>query len=235
MKKFVIISTQRSGSTLLVKALDKHPDIFMVGELFKENNIDVIHNFSDNLLRNNINTNKYLQKCIFKTRLSRFEKLSATKDVSAFGFKLMINQIKFIPGILKYLSNQGYSFIILKRDDLLDIAISLFFAKRQNLYVSEKEIDISNSVIPIDWYTRTYKKLNLINKKLDNVGNNFSKSEQISYESLVSDWKNQLDTIFNHLELDNFDIKMQLKKIIKNKKSVVTNYEQLQELSRLLS
>src|SRR6478736_2724451 len=37
MTKFIIFTTQRSGSTVLTKTLDEHPQVFAAGELFHTN------------------------------------------------------------------------------------------------------------------------------------------------------------------------------------------------------
>lgn len=34
MTKFIVFTTPRTGSTLLVKSLDTHPEIFCAGEIF---------------------------------------------------------------------------------------------------------------------------------------------------------------------------------------------------------
>ena len=59
MKKIVVISTQRSGSTALIKALDQHPKIFMLGELFKTKDLDVIHNYKELFFKDTLK-GKYL-------------------------------------------------------------------------------------------------------------------------------------------------------------------------------
>jgi len=43
MTRFVILTTQRSGSTVLTRTLDEHPDIFCAGEIFHEFKTNIHH------------------------------------------------------------------------------------------------------------------------------------------------------------------------------------------------
>src|SRR3982751_3669000 len=104
MTKFVILTTQRSGSTVLTRTLDKHPEIFCAGEIFLEAKAGVHHpewHFSPWRIVGKKQSK--LNKAINYINL----KLNAIKHIKAFyadaqginakGFKLMYSHTKSAP------------------------------------------------------------------------------------------------------------------------------------------
>lgn len=110
--KFVILSQQRSGSTLLVSLLDSHPDICCMGELM------------------------YYRRVSPMAYLSCLERVT---DQKSFGFKLMPNHIGYqgrsdADRFISELYNAGYRVVKLARRNLFHSAISLLYAQKRKKY-----------------------------------------------------------------------------------------------------
>ena len=155
--KFVIISFQRTGSTLLVSLLDSHPLIHCAGEL----------------LLNKMNSPfKYIER---KSMLS---------NSTAFGFKLLIPHFYYqdIPDPQNFLSElhgRGYRIIKLVRRNLLLSAVSLQYALisglfHHNIHAGElrKEkirVNPQDLIERIEWIESTSQLLEKITANLPHI------------------------------------------------------------------
>src|SRR3954464_11657072 len=119
MTKFVILTTQRSGSTVLTRTLDEHPEIFCAGEIFLETKKGMHHpewHFPTWSIVDKKQSK--LNKVINYVNL----KLNAIKHIKAFyadapeclrakGFKLMYSHIKSTPFIWDYIKKNDLKVI----------------------------------------------------------------------------------------------------------------------------
>lgn len=123
-KKFVIITTQRSGSTWLVDLLQSHYSIEMFHELFIQPRPGRVWNDERILPFYKFRANKPKTKRPFLT----FEYLNNLKSSfsiqESLGFKLMYDQIEIAPEIILKLTLDRYKFIHLVRENYLDIELS---------------------------------------------------------------------------------------------------------------
>jgi LPS sulfotransferase NodH len=135
---FIILSTQRSGSTVLIRSLDTHPEIFCAGEMF--NVAKGMHHkewfFGRWGISSKNNFIKKLNKIINYPNL----KYNSPKHLDDFfsanekgeklrGFKLMRNQIKENPAIISYLEKHKVKVILLIRKNIFTNALSRFKMK----------------------------------------------------------------------------------------------------------
>lgn len=125
---FIIFGRGRSGSTLLVKLLDSHPDITCLGEI----------------LRYPVTfPNAYIRNCV------------SSRGHHAVGFKLLSyqlkNGLKLQSGqpLLRRLSNDGYQIIYLHRLNLFRHAISNLYAVKRGVYHHQNHEAGSKTVIRI--------------------------------------------------------------------------------------
>ena len=106
MEKFIIISTPRSGSTVLARTLDKHPEIFCAGELFNTSN-DIYHpeyHFDSWGFNSKSHSVQRLNRIInyLNLRLRSISHIRTfyndnTKNEKTRGFKLMFSNLKQRP------------------------------------------------------------------------------------------------------------------------------------------
>lgn len=141
-RPFVIIATQRTGSTLLVRSLDASPTIFCAGELFHEGR-HVLHaeyGFPQELFGSRLLA--YLADSIFsRTRIKNHLKYyftTAGVDVRAVGFKVMVSQLRDYRALLPLLVELGAARLFLYRQDILATALSYLRAKLSGVYHSDR-------------------------------------------------------------------------------------------------
>lgn len=130
--KYIILATQRSGSTWLVDMLNSHKEIISYSELFLKNAAKDKPTWAgkkDILLRQ-----AYLRKTN-KGIFQRFRPFSCfryldyvfhsyNEGINSIGFKLMYNQLLNFPEILVYLLFNRVYIIHLIRRNILDIILS---------------------------------------------------------------------------------------------------------------
>src|SRR3982750_2120913 len=124
MTKFVVFTTPRTGSTMLIKTLDLHPEIFCAGELFFFKG-DIYHKearyrFWKFPVEGKLNYIINYVKLFFTLTnfLNRFYKTNDT-SIKAKGFKLMLFQTVYTPGIFRYLKRHDVKVIVLVRKNIL--------------------------------------------------------------------------------------------------------------------
>ena len=219
IQKFIIFSQGRTGSTLLVKILNSHPDIVCEREIFQLKNII----FSGQI------HNPY--------RMINGKELIYRKKV--YGFKAKIYQLneqrRLIGGSKEFLrnaTNNGWKLLYLKRGNLIQHVLSSLVAENLNTYHFNSNGEKS-----------TYDKLKLeldvhdLIKRLDERRNYLEQEKEalegreymeISYEKLSEYPQEVADEIFSFLGINSVRIDIPLQK--SNTKSVeelVSNYDEI--------
>jgi len=129
-KKFLILSTGRSGSTLLINFLNSSPNVHCEGELLRSKNIA-------------------------PKRVIRLSEQACPKQV--FGFKLLTYQLlqlqpsisskkEFLSGLIA----DGYKIIYLERKNSLLQAFSIIYAMQRNIWHYKNESTVEHSKITLD-------------------------------------------------------------------------------------
>ena len=172
MVPFVLLTTQRSGSTVLVRTLDQHPGVFCAGELLyhgtgihhEEARFDFWTPFvSERFGR----LGKALRTAQLQLRLRGFvADFYARREREGFraaGFKVMYSQIQHV-GAFRSILGAGAAaprLLVLLREDLLAMALSLERARRSGqFHYSESagaepqapiEVDVARTIADIRW------------------------------------------------------------------------------------
>jgi hypothetical protein len=142
MSNFILVGTQRSGTTLLRSALDRHPEILCLGEVFYLNKAlrtqgklsrgkDLSDGFS---AWRALSYQAYMERSVarrmghwlFRGGMTRkyLDKLYATQGYGAIGFKMMANQLDKFPAVLPYIKDKGISVVHMLRENPFDILLS---------------------------------------------------------------------------------------------------------------
>ncbi len=229
--KFLIISSQRSGSTLIRTLLDSHPGIRCYGEVFlptyrKE------HSFYEYL-----NTRGYpkvlallLRGLIVRDFLNC---LYGTNDKDAVGFKIMYDQIRYrpyrFPMVLDYMQKNDVKVMHLIRENSFRVCLSRQFARATRTYHTNEtrvqptlRIDIQLLLDEIKrleqqklWCRSIIKGLNAI---------------EVSYEEFVANKDTESSRILNFLGVDDsVELQSPLRKVLTAPiRDAVINYEELE-------
>ena len=116
-QRFVIIASQRTGSNMLVSALNSHPDVVCHGELLRKNKkhfkgaVKIITLLDERYHDENYQMNHwrdYIDAVV-----------EASGQVDAIGFKIMLNQHDEARHAL--IADPGYKKILLKRENVLSV------------------------------------------------------------------------------------------------------------------
>lgn len=139
-QKFIILTTQRSGSTWLMDMLDNHPNIKVYNELFL--NMDNKSKWADPNQPIFYNYKKTTPgKRPWKTikYLNNLYTYDGQYDV--IGFKLMYDQLFRNPEILINLVADGYKIVHLVRENPIDVMVSYALAQQHKRFFSEQKVE----------------------------------------------------------------------------------------------
>jgi hypothetical protein len=146
MSKFVLVGTQRSGTTMLRTALDSHPDITCLGEVFYLNKDlkqgvvkqdksamgkDLSAGFSS-WRKHSYQTyieqsvGRCIQHWLLRGAVTRryLDELYQLPGYRCIGFKMMDNQLKKFPAVLSYIKANDLRVVHLLRENPFDIMLS---------------------------------------------------------------------------------------------------------------
>lgn len=142
MKRFVVLGTQRTGTTLVRTSLDSHPDIRCHGEVF------VVGRWPERFTRRKPYTEPdgywAYRRASLPARLASFLQPDRTVarflddlyagNESAIGFKLMLTEAQRFPAAVRYLKANRVAAIHVLRRNLLDVMISRRMARTTGVY-----------------------------------------------------------------------------------------------------
>jgi len=136
--KFIIYSSQRSGSTFLSRALDNHPQILCAGALFRKNK-------SNRMKYPELSFN-YAEKK--KSRIYRWFSSPYIKKHLKFVFNKGRSDVTGFR--LFHCNKMGVKSIVLIRKNIVRQAISLTIAQNAGLWIKKEESGEENSKIQLD-------------------------------------------------------------------------------------
>ncbi|MDY7038162.1 MAG: sulfotransferase [Thermodesulfobacteriota bacterium] len=235
-KKFIILTTQRTGSTWLVDMLNSHPEIITFSELFLENA------WRDNPTwageRHILMRKAYFRKN--KGMLKRLRPFSSFKylqyvyslkdSANAIGFKLMYNQLWHFPEILLYLHFNRIYIVHLIRSNLLDVIVSKRAAFiRHSCHSFDKVAQVR---VTLDTFNLV-KILKWSDRKIGFAKRLFASSRlpylEVEYEELRSKPSKLHDLLrFVGVNPQNHKLKTSLKKLNRGSHmEIIANYERV--------
>lgn len=199
-KKFVILATPRTGSNMLVSALNSHPQINCHGELFRKNissqpigSVKVI-----NLVRKQFGDEKYR----YNHPIEFLDDVIAASNNSAYtGFKLMLRQHRAL--VEELIKSDDYKKILLERSNLLAVYSSAKIAKITGQGDARRSATIRRAKIKFDvesfekFCLRREKRYRNVKKLLNRAGQKFHKIEYNDLRTIKG-----LRKVLDFLEVD---------------------------------
>lgn len=200
MRMFVVISTQRSGSTLLIKLLDSHPSVLCAGEIFfppsgSEYSIRrYVERTATRKIRHQIQRSGLVNEFL--------DDFYSQGGYAAIGFKYMYSQARRIPrcypSVLRYIEDNNVAVIHCVRKNALRVILSRLSSKSSGVYRSTTPIKSKPVYVPVDTLAQELSRLRDENSKWQNKLSRYTYI-QVDYESLLSnravEEKNLLDFI----------------------------------------
>jgi hypothetical protein len=221
MTRFIIFTTQRSGSTVLTRTLDEHPEIFCAGELFQTSE-EMYHpewHFSSWGLNSKSHAVQRLNKVINYPNL-RFRSIPHTKKFYATnekgerarGFKLMFTHIKTAPRLWEYLKQTNTKVIVLVRNNVFKTTLSRY-RKAENRVAHTFEANESSIrfYVPGENLVNQMRELERVNNSLIKFSDGMQRIV-IKYEDF-NDWDNLMYKVQTFLNVTPIVVKPVLKKV----------------------
>lgn len=235
MTKFCIFTTPRTGSTLLVKSLDAHPEIICAGELFFFKG-DIFHNeykfpfWNISFLPAKINYVINYPK-IWLTLNSFMKKFFSAEDKSlkAKGFKLMQFQTYYTPGILDYLKKNNIKVIVLIRKNVLRNTLSDLRARHSGVYHNENGVKVAAKFsVDLEELGRKMQQIEGFNRQLEKQTEGMNR--KIVYYEDFENWDAAMDDILKYLEVKSTQVTAASKKLNpENLSDMIENYTAFSE------
>jgi LPS sulfotransferase NodH len=232
--RFILLSRQRSGSTVIVRSLDVHPEIFCAGEIFHPGK-KIHHKEMQFPFLRIIRAGRYSRYLnfplgILKTSdfLETFYMRTLVGKVRCSGFKLMLNQIKLFPLTKVWLNNREIKKIVLVRENVLDILISDLRAKVSGVsHLNNGDVMSARKVaLEIRGLKKRLKRIEKDNSKLYEYANR-EDALLVKYGDL-SDWNTSMRLIFDYLGVESLEIPAALAKRSANSMSDnISNFEEV--------
>src|SRR5258706_3372240 len=212
---FFILTATRSGSTVLTRTLDRHPEIFCAGEIFHPSE-KIYHpewhfpfwgkkkkkGFSRKIFAVSNYINGYL------SAVGHLKKFYTAKEENkkVRGFKLMIGHIKDFPSAWKYLRQHDFKVIVLTRKNTFREALSSFRARQTGVFhtpddttVSEKKVYVNAALLK-----KRVDELETINRSILALSEGMN-CLAITYEEF-DDWNKMLYKIFDFLNVTQLEM-----------------------------
>ena len=203
-KKFVIVSSGRSGSTFLETLLNSHPNIRSLSEIFHERELDpkTVFYYPKSRKQHKLfidDPQRFLDVVLYNRYFH--------KDISYVGFKILYYQTRFHKqaSVWPYLADHKEIKIIhLKRNNLLAQYLSLVRAKKTDTWTQWKTRKDSYEPVTLRLkecvgYFRAMENF------MDETDWMFLRHDvkEVRYEDLVADRERQLGDILDFLGVQN--------------------------------
>lgn len=223
VKKFVILSSGRSGSNLLTSFMKSHPRVFQHGEIFGEFQLESLS------VRRRINRSglgSYLDR-----RLGRLTIEEAAGVKILYGnLESRYGEVRGIPGTGELmdhmLADPSIRIVHLRREDKLAMLISMRLANELGQWVSGSYGD-TTVTLPIDWVREQFAWLEGWETR---IAEHFPSDRlfDMSYEGLVTDTPGEMARLFAFLNIEAAPVSSRMSKQNKRAKAeVVENYAEL--------
>lgn len=238
MTKFVILTLPRTGSTLLSKSLNKHPEIFCDDEIF---HFSFKNYFSANQFRflkisflpKKINYVINYPATFFRLKnfLEKYYSNKADENFKARGFKLMFYQTFYVPGLINYFKKNDVKIILLLRENIFRNALSDMRARITGIYHSQ-----DNNAEMVSGLPKLNVDINSLKNKMEHIIYQKNKLESIvknmdymkvRYEDFIH-WNNTIDRITDFLNVSKQEVYAGAKKLNPDRlEDMITNFTEV--------
>jgi LPS sulfotransferase NodH len=230
MTKFLIFTTPRTGSTLLIKSLDSHPEVFCGGELFFFKGAIYHNEWRYPFLRLPLGSKlNYLINYpkIFLSLKGFLNKFFTTnqKGEKARGFKLMHFQTLYTPGIFGYLKSNDVKVIVLIRKNILRNTLSDLRARATKVYHNEKGAadNIPKFNVDLQELGKKMKQIHGFNIQLEKSSEGLNR--KIVYYEDFENWEVTLSGVLRFIEVADIPVKAISQKLNPEKlEDMIENY-----------
>ena len=236
--RFVILGTQRTGTTLVRTSLSSHPDILCCGEAFSlgakpYSNPDGYWWYSRQQLKRRVQAVLRPSSVVG----GYLDYLYSSTGYSAIGFKLMLNQCVARPYIWSLLLQRDVRAVLVRRVNILRTLVSRCSAKESGVYHVSQTLPVTSAVK--DWVPQSVEiRTATLVKDLAAIDAEYSAWQarlrnsveyiDVGYEDYVADADAGNRKILEFLRVRQQPLESDLKKVNPGPLSdLISNYEQV--------
>ncbi len=235
-RPFVIVATQRSGSTLLVKSLDSAPTIFCAGEVFHggPNTHHPECNYPQTILRSRLLgriADRYFQAVRVENHLRTFYSRHGA-GMQAVGFKVMTSQLRSYHTLLPSLVSANTARFFLYREDTFAAALSHFRARLSGVFHSDRDAAHRSTEVVTANFGEFQDQLERCITNRNDVLDLHARhgGVLITYEGLVNDWETLIAVIGDELGIPRLRVEKVLDKLESSTETIrIGNLEELRQ------
>lgn len=235
--RFVIVGTQRTGTTLIRTSLSSHPDIVCHGEVFSPGYRDPggYHHYTHQSIWHRL-AGVLGRRAATVAFLRR---LYAEQGCAAVGFKLMLNQCRRRPGVWEFLTQHGTKVILVERRNVLKTLVSRRAAEASGVYHVSRSLRKGSAVT--SWQPRKIRlDTDSLIRDLDAIAaepdgwrgklNPRTEHLHVVYEDYLADTGAGNRSILSFLGVREVALSSDLKKVNPDRlQDIVENYEEVVE------
>jgi LPS sulfotransferase NodH len=245
MQKFVVLFVGRCGGTWLSSMIRNVPQVYMQNEVFagvcrnlsgKNDTVPYPDTDAEKKRHRNLQS-AFLERATIPKTNKFFKDVEPVGDEIASGFLLKYRQILHVEDFVKFVHDNDCKVIYLKRENILQQAISYFGG------FQAKKINGSYNVIgsakPVETFEVNPQELISKTQEFDRDNQNFenflSKNDfnehWITYEDMLADVNGQVNGVLRHIGVESQSkFTTNVKKNLKNSiKETLENYDECYE------
>jgi len=216
--RFIVVSRQRSGSNLMVNALQSHPQFKVYGELFRGG--------ADESVKTAVrkSASDYLDKNIFNNYPSA---------IKAVGFKIFYQHPVWDQSgsVWRYLQEvEDIRVIHLRRRNLLKAFVSWKIAQKTDVWkqANDSSVELDKRVVISPEECVAFFEKTLEQEKIADERFSGKPLLQTTYETLTSQFNEQMDLIQKFLNVDSLPLSMKtVKQNPESLSDLILNYDEL--------
>jgi LPS sulfotransferase NodH len=234
---FVIVGTQRTGTTLIRTSLDSHPDALCSGEVFKSGKRpykkpDGYWAFCRETLSNRIR--HYIARrrnvCAF------LDRLLSRPDAQAVGFKIMYSHARRYPEVVEYLRRHQLCVIHVTRRNFLRTLISRDVARLTGIYHrTANSAQSAAAAIELDVSTLVHRLRGISSEEgaWDSLLLGHSRVHKVCYEDFIDDRPAVTRKLLQFLGLRYTELNSPLEKVnASDMRHLISNYGEVEKALR---
>ena len=232
MSAFVIIGTQRTGTTLIRTSLDSHPHIRCSGEVFKTGRRPYLEPDGYWAYCHRTARSRIMQYLFRRRHVYRFlDNLLASADGKSPGFKMMYSHARRHPAAIDYVKTNRIKAVHVTRRNVLKTLLSRELARQTGVYhhFGEKQHG-EVEAIHLETGDLPRRLRNLVNEDREWQGLLYGHVDvhRVCYEVFVNDHESASRQLLMFLGLEYLDLTSNLTKLNPtDMRRLIRNYDEV--------
>jgi LPS sulfotransferase NodH len=236
--RFVVLATQRTGSTWLVEMLESHPGIAAYEELFlphgaRRTTWGGDSEFFDSYYARRARRQWPLARVLWSLRY--LEEVYSSPSMEAVGLKLMYGQLQAYPWLLAYIALRRVRVVHLVRTNLLDVILSRKTAEARRQYHAQASDSVDHVAVHLQT-EQLVSQLESLQRSVDTIRRLLrllpAPCLEVSYEHLTVG-QTALDDVLQFLNVTPKPLSSRLTKLNRDAKpSLIANYQEVEDALR---